>query len=95
MVGAVLFAYLWSRLWRFLVRKVAKVQDPTRLWIAYAIAWALAVILGGFGYADGGPWAGGKALLIYTPALAVWLVVDWLALKKQPAEQTPIRRLDL
>lgn len=82
-VGALLFAYLWSRLWRFLVRKFGKVSDPRRLWIAYLLAWGLAVVIGGFGYADGGAWNGGKAFLIYTPALAVWLVFDLWRLTKR------------
>lgn len=77
-VGAVIFAYLWSRLWLWLVGRVVK-AEPRRLVIAYGLAWSLAIVLAAFGFAtEAGP-AWGRALVTYTPALALWLVIDLLA----------------
>ena len=77
-IGALIFGYLWSRLWLWVVKKFVA-EDPTRTFIAYGLAWAIAVVLGSFGFSDGGPLAWERSLLIYTPALALWLVVDLLA----------------
>ena len=73
--GAVLFAFIWSRLWIRLGKKLVKVA-PKRIYLAYAMAWATAIVWGAFGFADGGPPNWSRALLGYTPALALWLVFD-------------------
>ncbi|WP_428149250.1 hypothetical protein [Brevundimonas sp.] len=77
-VGAVIFTYLWSRLWLWLVGRVVK-ADTRRVVTAYGIAWLAAVVLGAFGFADDSGPAWLRALSIYTPSLALWLVVDLLA----------------
>ena len=84
-VGAVIFAYLWSRLWLWLTKRVGKLSDQAGIYVAYAVAWATAIVIGGYGYADGGPWNGGKALMTYTPALILWLVIDLFARRGQKA----------
>lgn len=62
-VGAVIFGYLWSRLWLWLTKK-GGMADPQRVFAAYAIAWVTAIVLGAFGYADGGPPDPSRALII-------------------------------
>jgi hypothetical protein len=84
-VGAVVFGYLWSRLWLWLVGRVVKIE-PRRMAIAYGVAWLTAVLLGAFGFAVDGTPAWARSLLTYTPALALWLAVDLLALRGRSAK---------
>lgn len=83
-VGAVIFGYLWSRLWLWLVGRIVKIE-PRRIMIAYGLAWLAAVVLGAFGFAADGEPAWARSLLTYTPALALWLVVDLLARRGRTA----------
>lgn len=85
-VGAVLFGYLWSRLWLWLAGRVVKIE-PRRIMIAYALGWLAAVVLGAFGFAGDGPPAWTRSLLIYTPSLALWLVIDLLARRGRAAAE--------
>lgn len=79
-IGSIIFGYLWSRLWLWIVKRFVKVE-PRRLFIAYGIAWVTAVLAGAFGFASDGAPNWNRTLLTYTPVLTLWLGVDLLARK--------------
>lgn len=80
LVGAMIFVFLWTRLWLWLFKKFRKAPESKRVLQAYAVAYVTAIILGGAGFADGGPWDGGTAFLHYTPAFILWAIFDLIRL---------------
>ena len=47
-----------------------------RIVVCHAVSLLLIAVIAGMGMADGGDFAGTKALLAYAPAQAVWLVIN-------------------
>ncbi len=83
-IGAIIITFLLNRLGAFLFRKVS--PDRTRILLANGVAFAFAVIVGGLGYADGGPPRFLYAASLYVlPALG-WMAIDFLALKGRAAK---------
>lgn len=77
-IGALMAAFLVSRLFLFVTRSW-KEGGNVRLVVCHGVSLLLAVFVAGMGMADGGAFAGAKALLVYAPAQAVWLVVVLIA----------------
>ncbi|MBD3833632.1 hypothetical protein [Brevundimonas bullata] len=82
-VGALIFVYLWTRLWLWLFKKFSKLPESRRRIWAYGVAYVTAIIVGGAGFADGGLWDGGKAFLHYTPAFVIWFAIDLVRLGRR------------
>lgn len=77
--GGLVAMLILSRITMWALKGVG--DNPRRIGLAHALAFALAIVLGGFGFADGGAPRFGYAAASYAlPALIV-LAVDFLALK--------------
>jgi hypothetical protein len=87
-VGALLAVFLISRLFLWLLRKWTTGGAAKYLVVA-ALTFAFSVIVGGFGYADGGPWAGVEIIPVYGPAVLVVLLFDLIrtGTKPRPLEE--------
>ena len=81
--GGLVLTYLLTRLGLWLTKKMG--DNQRRIWIVYAVTFALTVVLGGLGFADGGPPRFVFAAAIYGGPLLLWLVIDFLALKGRRA----------
>lgn len=82
--GGLVITFLVSRLVRVLFKSR---PDPGRSLIAAGVTLVVAVVLGGFGFADGGAPKFGSSLALYLPAVLVWLAVDVLRARKA---KTPV-----
>ncbi|MES2443473.1 MAG: hypothetical protein V4574_11645 [Pseudomonadota bacterium] len=70
-VGGLIAIYLLSLLWEFLLFKRV-LDDPVKGKLSsVAVAWLTAGTLGGFGFADGGPYAWQAFGIYFVPALIV------------------------
>ena len=74
-IGALVPTVLVSQLFLFVTRSW-KEGGNIRLVVCHTVSLLLITFIGGMGMADGGAFAGAKALLAYAPAQAVWLVVN-------------------
>ena len=88
-VGALAATFLLRRLFLFILKRWGRNYRTVTL--ANGASGAAAVVLAGYGAANGGPWAGGEAALIYIPAQCVWLAVDlWRVYRPdQPKPESP------
>lgn len=73
-IGALAITYLMSRLMLWLLKRVSD-RRARCLW-AHGLAYLLAAILGGLGYADGGPPKFLYAASLYLLPTIMWLVID-------------------
>ena len=77
--GAVFGTLLISRLTLWLFKKLG--DNQRRIFVAYGVMYVFIVVVGGLGFADGGPPRFGYAIMIYTLPALLWLAVDLFALK--------------
>ena len=84
-LGALFITYFISRLFRLVFK--AK-HEPTRSVLAVGATLFLAVLLGGYGFADGGPPQFGHAIALYTPAVLLWLLRDYVRAKKAAGDES-------
>lgn len=85
--GALMAMFLVSRATLWLFKRLG--DRPARILTAHAVACGAAVILGGFGFANGGPPAFGYAASFYVLPTLVWLAVDLLGWKGRAAKAPP------
>jgi len=83
-LGALLVTYAMSRLALWALKRIG--DRKLRILIAHPAAFALAVVLGGLGYADGGPPRFLYAASVYVVPALLWFCVDLLALKGRSAK---------
>jgi predicted MFS family arabinose efflux permease len=81
LIGALLITLLVSRVTLWACKRLG--DNQRRIFIAHAIAFALAVTLGGLGYADGGPPRFLYAATLYVVPTLLWLAMDLFALKRR------------
>jgi hypothetical protein len=81
-VGALIITFLLSRLFRRVWRSR---PDPARALFAAAATLFLAVLLGAFGFAEGGPPRFGYTLALYLPPVILWLIIDMVRGRKATA----------
>lgn len=85
-VGALVATFLITRIALWALKRVG--DNERRIYLAYVIAFAIAVALGGFGYADGGPPRFGYAAMMYSLPPVAWLIVDLFALKGRRSQRS-------
>lgn len=85
-VCAIVLGYLWSRIWLWLTGRF--LGSTEQFVVGYAVAWLTALVIAAFGLAEGGRPDGDRALLICTPALGIWAVIDFVA-NSMKAERPP------
>lgn len=93
-VGALVPTFLISRLGLWLTRQWN--GGSTRLLFIHGMTLLAIAFVGGMGMADGGAFAGARALLSYAPAQALWLIVDLVRAANRrmpPAEDVGAGRL--
>ncbi|WP_133255051.1 hypothetical protein [Phenylobacterium hankyongense] len=78
-VGGVVGMLLLSRLTLWMFKRLG--DNERRILVAHAVAYVLAVGLGGLGYADGGPPRFLYAASVYGLPTLLWLAMDLLGLK--------------
>ena len=83
-IGGVVAMLLLSRLTLWIFKKLG--DNERRIISAYLLAYGIAVLIGGMGYADGGPPRFLYAAGVYIVPALLWLVVDLLALKGRRAK---------
>lgn len=82
-VGALIATFLLTRLANWILRRC-----KVRPWgWSHAIVAALSVLGGAYGFSRGGEMAWEHAAMIYLPAVAVWLVVDFFAERGRRARE--------
>ncbi len=74
-IGTLVPTILVSQLFLFATRSW-KEGGNIRIVVCHAVSLLLIAVIAGMGMADGGAFAGTKALLAYAPAQAVWLVIN-------------------
>lgn len=74
LLGALLPTGFLSRLFLWLLKR--RDGGVLKLLVANLASLAVAAVIGGFGLADGGPFAGTRALALYALPQAVWLLID-------------------
>mgnify|MGYP003678495563 CR=1 FL=1 len=82
-VGAVIITFLLSRLILLMMRSWD--GGYWRLVLVHLFTWVTSALIAGIGMADGGPFMGAYAAMIYGPAVLFWLFVDatWLAIRRK------------
>lgn len=78
-VGGLLITFLIRRFWLWALKRIQ--DEKLRVFIAAALTLALSSVIGGLGYADGGPPRFLYAAMIYVVPTIMWLVVDLFAIK--------------
>jgi hypothetical protein len=78
-VGALASTFILIRGISWLSRKIG--QDP--LGLAHLITFAVAVVVGGYGFADGGEPQFVRTATIYGPACLAWFVIDLYRSRRQ------------
>ncbi len=84
LIGALLGTLLLTRLTMWLLKRLG--DNERRVAISHTVAYAVAVFVGGWGYADGGPPRFLYAAAIYALPILLWVGVDLLALKGRRAK---------
>jgi hypothetical protein len=79
-VGALIGVWIISRVLRATVFRA--LSGYSRLAAVYVSTLLLGTVLGGLGFADGGPPQFGYAFLSYLPPVLVWAGYDYLRLRK-------------
>ena len=74
LIGALIATFLISRLILFIMLKWN--GGPNRIIIAHVGSLLVASFVGGIGMADGGAFAGVRALTIYVGPQILWLILD-------------------
>lgn len=64
-VGGILAIYLLSLLVEWALIKRVMDDSVVGCWVSVGVAYALAVLIYGFGNADGGPWNPGRGFYVY------------------------------
>jgi len=88
-IGALITTYFVSRLYLWLTKSWD--GGATRLFIVHGASLLTAGFLGGLGMADGGAFAGGRAVAAYALPQAFWLAVDLVALRGRRRRATPLK----
>lgn len=78
LAGALITTLLVSRLIRWLLKAMG--DSKARVIATAALTYAVAIILQGFGNADGGPWNPGSSWWLYAVGVAFWAVLDWFGI---------------
>lgn len=81
-VGALLAAFLVSRVFRWVLRK--RVQPGSLLVLSNVLTVIVTVTLGAYGGADGGPPQFLASAAIYVPAQFVIFGIDWWRSRRKP-----------
>jgi hypothetical protein len=84
-LGAGIGVFLLSRLFFFLARSWP--DSPKKLFSIYLSSLLLIILLGGYGMADGGEFAGDRALFTYGPVVLCFFVFDLYRLWKRGGSQ--------
>lgn len=74
MVGGLVPTLLLSRLLLWITQKWN--GGLVRLVAVHVASWLLSTIIAGFGMADGGQWAGGRAAALYALPQLIWFAAD-------------------
>ncbi len=78
LLGALVGMFLFTRAVRWALYRTGS-RDPGLAVLSVAIMTAIAVVVGAFGFADGGPPQWERALWLYVPTGALVLVFDLIA----------------
>ena len=87
-IGALVPTFLVSRLLLFLTRKIG-VSGPLRIILSHTVSLGLVFLIAGIGFADGGNFAGGEAILAYAPPQLFWLMVDFGVARRRRSQTNP------
>jgi hypothetical protein len=83
LLGALVATFLLSRLVGWVLRRA--LNDPARLLAANVATLAIATVVGGYGFANGGSPLFATAFRSYVIPVIVWLIYDLYQWKKRAA----------
>lgn len=81
MVGALIGVWLISRILRKTVFQ--RLTGWRQIWVSLVTTLAISTLIGGVGFADGGPMRFGYAFSVYLLPVLAWLLVDRLSLRRR------------
>lgn len=91
LMGAFLIMGILSRIAMGMLGKPMG-DTPTRIVVSGVGAYALGIILAGWGNADGGPWNPGSSFVFYLIGVVAWIALDFRGLANRQEAARRARR---
>lgn len=89
LAGALITTLLVSRLIRWLLKAMG--DSKARVIATAALTYVVAIVLAGFGNADGGPWNPGTSWGFYAIGTLFWATLDWFGILGRASKPKPTR----